>query len=231
MNLKRVLFIAPLALLGFGTLITLDACSSSGPTTDQTGGTGGTGSTGGTSASGGKASATGGTSSTTGGATGTGGTGGSGAVAGASAGGSAGVNTAGSAGTGTMTAFPTVPNCPNVGGTLNNSCARIGCHKGQFASASLDLTPDTGFVGRVKDVVATHKDIVCGTGTDTCVPATCPSGVKLVDSTTPANSWILQKLDGTENGCGATMPTSGYTITADEKTCLESLVNVIAGMH
>ena len=116
---------------------------------------------------------------------------------------------------------------------LPASCDIIGCHKGTFAEAKLELTPDMGFVGRLKDVPATHGDIPCpDDATKICMPSTCPAGVKLVDSANPQNSWLIAKLEGNVDMCGTIMPQpgSGYSLDAAGKTCLESLVNAIAAL-
>jgi hypothetical protein len=228
LNLKRVFALGPVLVLGFTSLLAVNGCSGdTQPTEPSTGGTGalgGTGTTGGTGANGGTSSAgtpgSGGTTSS-GGMPGTGGTSGS-----------AGTGTSGgSAGTGSMVALPMPAECTNLTTTLNAGCAKIGCHKGTFASAGLDLSPNTGFVGRVKDVAATHAGIACPNDiTKECVPTTCPTGVKLVDSSNAMNSWIIAKLEGKQNGCGDAMPNTGTTISAADKTCLEALVTAIAAL-
>lgn len=205
LNLKRVFALAPVAMLGVTSLLTFNGCSSTTPTEPSSGGTNATGATGGT------------------GTAGTPGTGGTTSSAGATS----------SAGTGSMVPFPTVPNCPNVAGQISTSCAKIGCHKNPFAAADLDLTPNTGFVGRVKDVVATHAGITCPGGdgglTD-CIPATCPTGAKLIDSSNAANSWMTQKLENMVNGCGTIMPAPPDSIDAATKSCIEALVQTVAAM-
>lgn len=219
LNLKRVLTLGPVAVLSFTSLLAFNGCSSDNPSTEPS--TGGTGATGGTTATGGTGAAGG---ATTGGTTSSGGmpgTGGTSAGAG---------TTGGSAGSGSMVPLPMPAECTNLTLTLNNGCAKVGCHKGTFASAGLDLTPNNGLVGRVKDVTATHKDIICPGTTESCVPSTCPTGVKLVDSSNAMNSWIITKLEGMQNGCGDPMPGSGTTITAADKTCIEALVNAIAAL-
>ncbi len=220
LNLKRVLTLGPVVVLGFTSLLAFNGCSSDDqPTEPSTGGTG----------TAGRASATGGTGGT--GAAGTPGTGGTTSAGGMpGTGGASGGASGGTAGSGSMVPLPMPAECTNLTTTLNNGCAKIGCHKGTFASAGLDLTPNNGLVGRVKDIAATHKDIICPGSTESCVPSTCPSGVKLVDSSNAMNSWIITKLEGMQNGCGDSMPGSGTTITAADKTCIEALVNAIAAL-
>lgn len=218
---NRSFILAPAAILAFSSLITLGGCSSSNEPTDSAGGTGGTGSAG-MPGSGGSAPATGGS-------------GASGGSAGAAAGSGNSGNSGGSSGSGTaaMQPVPTVPNC-NVGATLSNTCATFGCHKGPYASAGLELTPDMGFVGRVKDVTATHSQIICADTGLTCatIPAACPTGDKIIDSATPANSWMLHKIQGTQNGCGDPMPapSSNLSLSDADKQCLATLITEIAAL-
>lgn len=221
LNLKRVFAIGPVLVLGFTSLLAVNGCSGTQPTEPSSGGTGasgGTSATGGTGAAGSPGS--GGTSSSAG----MPGSGGTSSSAGAGA-------TGGSAGTGSMVPLPMPAECANVASTLTNGCGKIGCHRLPFPAGGLDLTPNSGLVGRVKDVVATHADIPCpDDSTKQCVPSTCPTGVKLVDSSNAMNSWINAKLEGKQNGCGDAMPTNGTTISAADKTCLEALVTAIAAL-
>jgi hypothetical protein len=96
--------------------------------------------------------------------------------------------------------------------------------------SGLNLTPDDGFVGRTKDVLAQHGDIYCPDQNDFCTvpPMTCPTTALLIDSTTPANSWITAKLEGQVNGCGEVMPNDAYDAT--KKACIEMLVTTIAAL-
>ncbi len=233
-NRQRALALVPVTIIGLAAIINLGACSG-GSTTDNSGGTG--------------AGATGGTAPTTGGTTSAGGSGGATSAGGTagkpSTGGSSGSSGApssgGSGGSGTgsggsttaaMQPVPTVAGC-DFTKILPASCNVLGCHKGSFASAKLDLTPDMGLVGRLKDVVATHGDIPCpDNAAMTCMPTTCPAGVKLVDSANPQNSWMIDKLEGNVSMCGTIMPQpgSGYSLDATGKACLESLVTAIAAL-
>lgn len=117
---------------------------------------------------------------------------------------------------------------------LSGSCATGGCHLPNAAfnfpgASNLNLTPDDGLVGRLKDVKAQHGDISCPPDFNTCVPSACDTNVLLVDSKNAANSWILAKIHGTQNGCGDSMPT-GTPLTADKQTCIENFVNAVAAL-
>ncbi|HTQ04193.1 MAG TPA: hypothetical protein VMI54_10060 [Polyangiaceae bacterium] len=204
---NRSFILAPLALLTLTSLITLGGCSSTTSPGDTSGGAGGT--TGGTGS--GAAPGSGGSVS----AAGTGGTGTSSAGAGSVK----------------MQPIPTLSDCPTLNSELTSGCAKLGCHQGPYASAKLDLTPDMGLVGRLKDVPANHTDITCaGNVVCTSIPAACPTGDKLVDSSNVANSWMLHKVNGMPNGCGDSMPPAGYSIDATGKACVISLINAIAAL-
>jgi hypothetical protein len=163
-------------------------------------GTGGTPATGGTSSTGGVMSTGGTTGGTTGGVMSTGGT----------TGGTA-PSTGGMPATG---GAAVVPDCVKT--ALTAKCT-TACHNMTNAPffGGLDLTND--FVPRLLDKNATFM------GTGTPIPASCPTGIKLIDSATPANSWFLKKINGDVNMCGTSMPQGG-TLTPDEKTCFETWI-------
>lgn len=114
---------------------------------------------------------------------------------------------------------------------LTGNCAEAGCHlpfQGMISTAAsgLDLTPDSGLVGRLKDVKAQHGDIYCPDG-NVCVPASCDPNVLLVNSQNPSASWILTKINGGQSDCGSRMP--GPAGPPDNVTsCITNLVNAIA---
>src|SRR4051794_37534982 len=144
LNLKHVLALGPVMVLSFTSLLAFNGCSGDPQPTEPS--TGGTGATGGTTATGGTGAA---------GTPGSGGTTSAGGMPGAGGTSSAGASaTGGSAGTGSMVPLPMPAECTNLTGTLNSGCAKIGCHTGTFAAAGLDLRPNSGLVGRVKDVPA-----------------------------------------------------------------------------
>ncbi|HTQ04019.1 MAG TPA: hypothetical protein VMI54_09185 [Polyangiaceae bacterium] len=210
LRLKRAVTYVPLAIIGAAFLFTLSGCPGGADLEDPakfgiagapvTGSGGTTGGTGGTSTG-----ATGGTGGSTGGTTG----------------GSAGTSTSG----GTLTV-----NC--TGTTYDvalKSCNTLGCHASSYPSAGLNLTADSGLVGRLKDVPSKHTDIDCGNGvTCTTTPTTCPSGDFLVDSSNYANSWLLKKIDESDPMCGVQMPDASAYKTANDKACLEAMVQAIA---
>jgi hypothetical protein len=115
-------------------------------------------------------------------------------------------------------------------GSTRGSCAILGCHAGPMPSSELDLTANAGLVGRLKDVSAKHGDINCASDPAdfmACVPAGCPDAY-LVDSNYPDDSWILQKINGTQGDCGAQMPDGLFD--DDQKACVEKLVRAIAAL-
>lgn len=94
------------------------------------------------------------------------------------------------------------------------------CHGKATHLGDLDLeSPD--YTSRLKNQPAKHTGFM-GPTTD------CPQGDKLIDTTTPANSWLLKKIHNEQKTCGTVMPQAG-TMTADQKTCLETYVACVAG--
>jgi hypothetical protein len=94
------------------------------------------------------------------------------------------------------------------------------CHGPALKSSKLDLAAP-GYTARLKNVPAVHGDLPKD-------KATCTGGDKLIDTTTPANSWLLKKIEGTQGTCGDAMPNSGM-LTPDQKKCLETYVACVAG--
>jgi hypothetical protein len=99
--------------------------------------------------------------------------------------------------------------------------------------AGIDLQ-SPGVEQRLIDAIATHGDITCtpdGGGLPVaCIPPTCPPAgtTRLVDRTTPANSWMLKKLNGMHNDCGDTMPIAPGMLMPAERDCLIAWVNAMA---
>jgi hypothetical protein len=90
----------------------------------------------------------------------------------------------------------------------------VTCHvPGGALSAGLDLQ-SAGVAARLVNVAAMHQ---MGT------PGPCPP-VKLVDTTAPASSWLLAKINGTQMMCGGVMPLAGAALTADQKACITTFV-------
>jgi hypothetical protein len=163
-------------------------------------------------------------------------------------GGTAGINAAGmnsggasTAGTGAATAEldpSTIPcDFPSI---LQADCAHQGCHAPTPAvpmpAAALDLSPNAGLVARLKDVPARHMNINCAPpGEDivecTTVPAACPSGALLVDSSNWEASFVVSKMRGTAVGCGDQMREPDYAkVKPERESCLEAVVKSIAGL-
>jgi len=150
---------------------------------------------------------------------------------GGTTGGTAGMST----GTGGMypaVPFPTLADCPTLANDVAKDCAGIGCHRvsGVPAPSGLVLTPDDGFVGRVKDVLAKHQDIYCADIKDTCptIPTSCPTTAMLVESDNWEASWLLTKLRGMQDTCGDAMPPAIYDPA--HELCFEELIMTIAAM-
>ncbi len=101
--------------------------------------------------------------------------------------------------------------------TVLKSCTI--CHGASLKFAMLDLEA-AGYTARLKDVPATHGDIM---GTPNC-----PASAKLIDSATPAESWLLKKVSSKEGDCGDPMP-QGTGLTGDNLKCVEDYVSCVAG--
>ncbi len=160
------------------------------------------------------------------------GNGGAPAAAGAGSGGAPGIaGASGSAGSGSSTAGAAtlVVDCGSLKYTdVLTDCTMIGCHRPPAPTSMLNLTPDAGLVSRLKDVKAQHGDITCPPDFNVCVPASCDPNALLVNSANPAQSWIVMKLRGTQNGCGDQMPDPEYDPAREQ--CLEKMVNAIAAL-
>jgi hypothetical protein len=88
------------------------------------------------------------------------------------------------------------------------------CHvPGGALSAGLDLQT-AGVAARLVNVRAMHQ---MGD------PGPCPT-VNLVDTTAPANSWLLTKINGMQGPCGGAMPLAGAALTAEQKACVNTFV-------
>jgi hypothetical protein len=87
-------------------------------------------------------------------------------------------------------------------------------------AGKLDFEND-GVTGRLKNQPAEHLAVTPG--------ATCPSGDKLIDTTTPANSWLLKKIKNEQGDCGTIMPSTPPPLTADQIKCFEDFVACVSG--
>lgn len=99
-----------------------------------------------------------------------------------------------------------------------------GCKTCHGAMIKLDMgtldMESAGLSARLKDEPSAHKGLTDTSG--------CPTGDKIIDSTNPANSWLLKKINGQQGTCGTPMPSVG-TLTAADKMCFETFVNCVAG--
>ena len=146
-------------------------------------------------------------------------TGGS-ATAGSATGGSA---TAGSATAGTATGGSGMA---GGGAACETACLKALvtdncklCHSGTVMLAGLDMD-SPGLTARLKNQTADHP--MPGDG------AVCPSGDKLIDTMTPANSWLLKKVSNGQGTCGSAMPSPPGLAGAD-LTCMQTYVACVAG--
>lgn len=138
-----------------------------------------------------------------------------------------------------------------TGGTSTGSACEVACVKAVFTgtiascklchsktpapdglqSSGLDLE-SPNVTSRLADIPAKHMDIV--PDPQSSKPTVmCPTGDKLIDLTTPANSWLLKKIHGMQDQsattmCGTQMPQPPTTLKADEITCMETYVNCVA---
>lgn len=153
-------------------------------------------------------------------------------------GGTAGAGAAGASGTTAMLDPSAIPcDYPKI---MQGDCAHAGCHLPTAAlpmgAASLDLSPNAGLVGRLKDVPARHLNINCAPpGQEivecTTVPAACPADALLVNSSNWEASFVISKLRGTAVGCGDQMREPDYpTVKPDREACVEAVVKAIAAL-
>jgi hypothetical protein len=142
---------------------------------------------------------------------------GSKSTAGAGAGGASG----GGAGSGTGGALPAQPGL-NVSTTclttiFAKSCSMVGCHAVP-AAADLDLSsPNVNT--RLIDVPATHESANPATG--------CIANQKLIDSTNPDMSWLVQKLSTDGKTCGLAMPI-GQPLSDTDVACFKKYAQDVA---
>ncbi len=100
----------------------------------------------------------------------------------------------------------------------SGKCSGNLCHTaGPSPGGDLDLS-SAGVGKRLIDVPATHAGIDMDGGN-----VNCPSA-KLVDTSNPAASWLLIKINGTQGTCGSSMPQVG-TLTTAEKACITTWVD------
>lgn len=212
LEVERTLGASVVAVLVTGLLFTLGGCSG---TTDDPAGSGGS------------------SAATSGAATTAGGTGG--ATVAPASGGTAGSPPSGSAGAAPAAAGSGQALVVNCTGTTYqaalSNCTVAGCHGAFYPESGMNLTPDDGLVGRLKDAPAKHEDIVCDAAGDICTPATCPppGQALLVDSADYTQSWILKKIGPADPMCGDQMPGGAYK-TSNDMACIQALVQAIASL-
>ncbi len=148
----------------------------------------------------------------------------------------------GSSGNGGSAGASLDPSLPcDIQEALTKSCGRTGCHS--LAVHYADLTLVDPSVGQTYvDKVATHGDIGCappGERFRECqpfeLPASCPDDALLIDSLNPEQSWMLKKLRGEHNECGARMPAPPGDSTSNgwseaRRECIEAWIYSLAAM-
>lgn len=113
---------------------------------------------------------------------------------------------------------------------LTEDCATKGCHfegPGYVPYEELSLMPDATLAARLKDRPSRRLDIECEHVM--CVPATCPTGDLVVDSSDWMKSWLLLKITAS-NGCGYAMPPFDNPFDPVKYACLEDMVKAIAAL-
>ena len=93
------------------------------------------------------------------------------------------------------------------------------CHgKALKIAGTLDLET-AGYTDRLKNKPAEHPSVDA---------SACPTGDKLIDTETPANSWLLKKVSNQQGTCGTMMPASP-PLTSDQLSCFQTYVSCVAG--
>jgi hypothetical protein len=135
-----------------------------------------------------------------------------------SAGGS--TSTAGTTGTAGTTSSGAECESACLKAVIASSCKT--CHgKMLKIVGKLDLETD-GVTGRLKNQPAEH--LAAGDG------AQCPSGDKLIDTTTPGSSWLLKKVKNEQGNCGTPMPPPPTALLAGaDLKCFEDYVACVSG--
>jgi hypothetical protein len=112
-----------------------------------------------------------------------------------------------------------LPSCvTGLFNSTNGVCSGSVCHTGgPNAGGGLDLT-SPGVVQRLLNQPATHEGVDLDAGT-----VMCPT-VKLIDSSSPANSWLLTKVQSYTGNCGDSMPLAGAVLSSADQKCLADWV-------
>lgn len=145
-------------------------------------------------------------------------------------GGQAGSQTGGQAGTRasppsnggtTSTSYPCETECVRQVFTGSVASCKL-CHGKALQIAGLDLeSPQV--TARLKDVPATHAELAPNMSI-----ADCPVGDKLIDTTSPEDSWLLKKLRGQQGNCGTAMPQTPPMLTPEQQQCMATYVACVA---
>ena len=102
---------------------------------------------------------------------------------------------------------------------IGSSCKT--CHGKQLKIAGKLDFETAGYTARLKNEPAEHLAVTPG--------ATCPTGDKLIDTTTPANSWLLKNVTNVQADCGTIMPSTPPPLTTDQVKCFQDYVGCVTG--
>ncbi|MDX2050798.1 MAG: hypothetical protein SFV15_00285 [Polyangiaceae bacterium] len=103
------------------------------------------------------------------------------------------------------------------------TCTLSACHQGPMGLGKPFDMKTMPFWSQWLDKPASHEN-----GFGAKIPAGCPSPpALLVNSTSPAESWILKKVNGTHGTCGTQMPDGGL-MDATAKKCIQDWIMNIA---
>jgi len=94
------------------------------------------------------------------------------------------------------------------------------CHGAKLMLAgTLDLeTPN--YTMRLKDRPSEHPTVDA---------AMCPKGDKLIDTKSPADSWLLKKVSNQQGTCGTIMPSTPPPLTASQLMCVQTYIQCATG--
>jgi hypothetical protein len=121
------------------------------------------------------------------------------------------------AGTGGMPASGASCESTCMASIIGTTCK--ACHgKALKIAGTLDLE-SAGYTDRLKGKPSEHPAVDA---------SACPMGDKLIDTDTPANSWLLKKVSNQQGTCGTMMPASP-PLTSDQLSCFQTYVSCVAG--
>jgi len=93
---------------------------------------------------------------------------------------------------------------------IQSSCTSASCHDSTAPGGDLDLTSDP--FNTMLDKVSTCK------------------GKKLIDSSNPSQSFLLEKLEKATPSCGVRMPSGAAALGADKIDCVEKWIQSNLGI-